>query len=308
MAASLSVLVPLTIDDTILVSSTVPENDYPAWSAGATYAADSFCISTVTHRVYQSMIDGNIGKDPTDIANQAGTVVYWLDYGPTNRMAMFDGEVNTQTVAPSPLTVVLRPGSFTDIYWAGLDSDALSVTVKDAPGGSVIYSYSGQLEGSQPADYDEYFFDRFKPMTDFLAGGIDQYNDSELTITLSSGGGGLVKCGVMAVGDLRTLGRTQRGAKAKPKTYAYIKTDDFGKTTIKRRKKAKDMTATAILDLSEANTVTELIQDLLDVPAVWIGSGLPEYGFLRCFGLGSGEISADYEGNCQLSLSVQGLI
>jgi hypothetical protein len=171
----------------------------------------------------------------------------------------------------------------------------------------VIYSYLGNLEGSQPADYDEYFFDRFKPLTDFLASDIDQYNGAEVTVTLTAPSG-TVKCGVLAVGDLRALGRTQRGAKAKPKTFSYIKTDDFGRTSIKRRKKAKDLTASAILDLSEANAVTDLITDLLDVPAVWIASGLQDYGFLRTFGLGSGEISADGVDTCQLSLSVQGLI
>jgi hypothetical protein len=307
MTASLSVLAPLEIESANLISSTVPESDYPAWASGTTYAQGAFCISPATHRVYQSMVAGNVGRDPTDINNQAGAVVYWLDVGPTNRWAMFDGEVSTQTVVASPLTVVLQPGSFSGLYLAGLDAGAISITVKDAPGGNVVYSYSGQLEDSQPADYDEYFFDRFKPRTDFLAGDIQQYNSAELTLTLSSQGG-TVKCGVLAIGDLRSLGRTQRGAKAKPKTFSYISTDAFGKTTIKRRKAAKDMTATAMLDISEANSVTDLIQSLLDVPAVWIGSGLQEYGFLRVFGLGSGEISADGSGYCQLSLNVQGLI
>jgi hypothetical protein len=305
--ASLSVLAPFAVDDLMLSSSTAPENDYPAWASTTAYAVGDYCISTTTHRVYQCMV-ANTGKDPTDLKNQDGTTtVYWLDFGPTNRWAMFDNEVNTQTIVPSPLTVVLEVGSFTAFYLAGLDASQIDVSIKDAPGGNVIYSYSGQLEGSQPADYDEYFFDRFKPQTDFIASGIEQYTSGELTITLSSPSGN-VKCGVLAVGDLRALGQTQYGAKAKPKTYSYIKTDDFGRTAIKRRKAAKDMTATAFLDLSEANTVTDLIQGLLDVPAVWVGSDLPEYGFLRVFGLGSGEISADGPTYCQLSLSVQGMI
>lgn len=307
MTASLSVLAPVEIDGVMLVSSTAPESDYPAWSAATTYAKGARCISTAAHRIYESVVDGNINKDPTNTANQSGAAPAWLDIGPTNRWAMFDGEVSTQTVLPSPLTVVLRPGSVNGLYLAGLDAGAIDITVRDAPGGVIVYQYSGQLEGSQPADYDEYFFDGFKPLTDFLANGFDQYSSSEVTVTLSSAGG-TVRCGVLAVGSLRALGRTQRGAKAKPKSYSYIKTDEFGVTSIKRRKKAKDMTATALVEISEANTVTELITELLDVPAVWIGTGLPEYGFLRVFGLGSGEISADDHGFCRLSLNVQGLI
>lgn len=307
MGSLLSVLAPVTVDDTILTSSTVAETDAPPWSNATSYTAGTRCISTVTHRIYEC-VTGHTNKDPTNVGNQSGTTVYWLDVGPTNRWAMFDGEVSTQTVVASPLTVVMRPGSFNGLYLAGLDANAIDIAVKDAPGGNVVYAYSGQLEGSQPADYDEYFFDRFKPLTDFLASDIEQYNSAELTLTLSSASGGTVKCGVLAVGDLRALGRTQRGAKAKPKTYSYIKTDDFGRTSIKRRKSAKDMTASALLDLSEANTVTDLIQSLLDVPAVWIASDGQEYGALRVFGLGSGEVSFDSSNYCQLSLSVQGLI
>lgn len=307
MTASLSVLAPVPVDDTILISSTVLENDYPTWSNTKAYVAGDLCISAVTHRIYEC-VTPSTGKDPTNINNQAGTTVYWLDTSPTNRWAMFDGEVSTQTVVASPLTVVMHPGSFSGLYLAGLDAGQIDIVIKDAPGGNVVYSYSGQLEGSQPADYDEYFFDRFKPLTDFLATDIEQYNSAELTLTLSSAGGGTVKCGALVVGDLRSLGRTQYGAKAKPKTYSYIKTDDFGRTSIVRRKTAMDMTASAILDNSEANTVTDLIRSLLDVPAVWIASGLTEYGFLRVFGLGSGEISAAGPGYCELSLSVQGLI
>jgi hypothetical protein len=306
MTASLSVLAPVSVTDAILISSTAAENDYPAWASGTAYAVGDFCISTSTHRIYQCLTAAT-GKDPTDLNNQFGAIAYWLDYGPTNKWAMFDNEVSSQTVAPLSLTVVLRPGGFNALYLAKLEADNIAITVTDAPGGNVIYSYAGPLEGSQPADYDEYFFDRFKPLTDFLASGIDQYNSAQITVTLSSASG-TVKCGVLAVGDLRDLGSTQFGAKAKPKTYSYIKTDDFGNTKIVRRKAAKDLTATAYLDVSEANTVTDLIQSLLDVPAVWIASNLPEQAFLRVFGLGSGEVSADGPGYCQLSLTVQGMI
>lgn len=307
MTASLSVLAPVPVDDLSLISSTVPENDYPAWSNTKAYVPGERCISAATHRVYECLT-GSTGKDPTSVINQTGATAYWLDLGPTNRWAMFDGEVSTQTVVPSPMIVVIRPGSFTGLYLAGLDAGTVEVVVRDAPGGNIVFNYSGLLEGSQPSDYDEYFFDRFKPLTDFFIGDIEQYNSAELTLTLSSAAGGTVKCGALAIGDVRSLGNTQYGAKAKPKTYSYIKTDDFGKTSIKRRKTAMDMTASAVLDVSEANTVTELIRSLLDVPAVWIASDLNEYGFLRVYGLGSGEVTAVSPRRCELSLSVQGLI
>lgn len=304
----LSVLAPVTITDAMVSSSTALENDYGVWAAGTTYGVGQRVISTVTHRIYESQqATGNTGKDPTNLANQSGNPVYWVDVGPTNKWAMFDGEVSTQTVLASPLTVVLRPGSINAIFLAGLDAENISITVKDAPGGNVVFAYSGPLESSAPPDYQEYFFDRFKPQTDYLAYGIDQFNNSEVTVTLTSTTG-QVKCGFMAVGDLRPLGLTQRGVKAKPKTYSYINTDKFGNTKIVRRKATTDMSATAYLDVSEANTVLSTIQELLDVPCVWIGSSLPEHSGMRVFGLGSGELSYDDPNPCLLTLTVQGLI
>ena len=307
MSASLSVLVPIEIDDAKLVSSTVAETDYPVWLPDTTYAIGDRRISLMTHRVYESLAAGNIGHDPTVIDNRVGTTLWWFDVGATNAWAMLDGEVSTQTVTASPLTLVVRPGAINSAFVAGIDASTLSIVVKDRPGGSVVSQYASDLEASLPADYYEHFYDPFKMQTDFLATNIGVYNDCEVTLTLERSGG-TVKCSVLAMGDLRPLGATQYGAKAKPKSFSYIKTDEYGNNVIKRRKKARDMSATAFVALSEANSVLDTISELLDVPCVWIGTDLPEYTGLRTYGLGSAELSYDHPQDAILNLTVQGII
>jgi hypothetical protein len=302
---SLGVLVPVTITDAMLISSTISETDYTAYSAATTYALGDRCISTTTHRIYESLQAGNINHDPTDITNRLTPTLYWLEVSPTNRWSMFDGEVSSSSTHATEITVVLEPGFFNGFYLGGISANTLTVTVKDATGGNVIYSYSASLEGSAPDDYYEYFFSSFNPQTDFIASGIEAWSTAEITLSLT---GTNVSLGILSIGDLRTLGNTQYGAKAKPKTYSYIKIDDFGNNTIVRRKSAIDMTASAMLNISEANNVIETIRSVLDVPCVWIGSDLPEYQGLRVYGLGSGEISYDQPEDCMLSLTVQGLI
>lgn len=301
MKPTCSVLVAIPLTDAMLISSTAPENDYAVWDGITTYAVGTRCISTVSHRIYESVRDGNTNHDPDDIANRTGNSPWWSDRGPTNQRAMFDDEVSTQTIVASPLTVVIQPGFFNAFWLGGLDAEEIDVVVKDAPGGNIIYSYSGALEGSAPGDFYEYFFDRFKPKTDFFAQDIDQYKNAEFTLTLSSSSAP-VRCGFIGLGDLRPLGATQWGAKIKPRTFSYVKTDDFGNTTIKRRKRAKDMTITAWIARSEASIITDTISELLDVPCVWVGPDA------RCFGLGSGEISYDYPIDCLLTVNVQGMI
>lgn len=307
MSAQLSIMRPATMVDAVLTSSTAPEADYAAYNAATTYALGARCISTTTHRVYESLVAGNINRDPTLISNRIGATPYWLNVSATNRWKMFDDQVASQTSIASPLTVVLQPGAINAIGALGLDADAIAVTVKDAPGGSVIYSYSGSLEGSAPQDYYEYFFSAFAPLTDFVLRGIDAYVQMEVTVTLTKVSGNVL-CGMLQVGDLVPLGMTQYGAKAKPKTYSYIKVNDYGENTIIRRKKAKDLTATAWLKLSEANIVLDTLGAMLDVPCLVICSDSAEYSGLRSFGLVSGEISYDHLKDCQLSISVNGLI
>lgn len=302
---SLSVLAPIVITDTKLTSSTAPETDYAAWSSATTYAVGDRVIRA--HRIYESLKATNLDHDPTLPENQVGSPAWWLDYAPTNQWAMFDGEVSTQTILASPLTVVIKPGFFNSIYLGNIDAEHLVITVKDAPGGNVIYSYDADLESSAPGDYYEYFFDPFEPQTDFLASNIPPYNNMEATITLTSASAD-VALGIIALGDLRPLGTTQYGAKVKPRTFSSIVTDKFGKTKIIRRLATTDMSAVGILKLVSANTVIATLKSVLDVPCVVIGTDIPEYAGLRVFGLMSSDVEyINYE-EVQVSINVQGMI
>lgn len=304
---SLSVLAPINIVTAMLTSSSVPETDYAAWNAGTTYAIGDRVILTSTHRIYESLKAGNLNKDPSSPANQTGSPAWWLEVGPTNRWAMFDNNTSTATSGASPLTVVIKPGFSNSIYLGKINAGHLHLTVKDAPGGNVIYDYDADLENSAPPDYYEYFFDPFDPQEDFLARDIPPYNNMEYTIVLSTTGG-TPSVGLCAIGDLKPLGSTQYGAKVKPKTYSFMKTDSFGNVTIIRRQSATDMSASAIMPLINANTVLKTVQSVLDVPCVWVGTDLPEYSGLRVFGLGSGELEYVNYSEAQLSISVQGMI
>jgi hypothetical protein len=291
----------------MLISSSAGENEYPDWAVGATFGNGDFCVSTTTHKVYQSQVAGNTGKDPTNAVNRVAPIVYWSEYGPTNRWAMFDNKVSTQTSVPSPLTVVLRPGAFSDAYLAGLDAEAVSFVVRDAPGGNIIYSYSGNLEGSAPGDYDEYFFDPFAPLTDLLLTGADQYANCEVTLTLTRASGN-VKCGAFAVGTIKQIGRALTDAEAEPGSYGFIDTDRWGNSTIVDGAKYTNLSMAAMTDSREKGRVAQgVVTSLLNVAAFWFCSDRADSAGLRAYGIGSGRFrySAD---RCDISITVKGLI
>lgn len=307
MTAKISVLVPVEVDSKVLTSSTAVET-YQDYAATTTYAKGNRCVSPTTHRIYESLKDTNKGNDPADTANLTGTTPWWLDDGPANRWAMFDTDVSTATVAPSPFSVVLRPGFFKDLYLGGLDADEIDLVVRSSPGGEVIRATHAVLEGSKPDDYDDYFFSHFKPQIDFIEQDIDTYNAAEITVTLTKASGN-VKCSVMDVGDLVELGKTLSGAKVTPKTFSYIEQDKFGGAKITRRGAANDLAVSGVLERSDAGAVHQTLLSVLDMPCLVMASQHVDYTPLRCFGLISGGIEyPNIQDKCMLNINVQGLI
>ena len=59
---ALKVIPPVTITDSILLSSSVPETDYAAWNSGTTYSIGNRVILTSTHKIYESLQNSNLNK------------------------------------------------------------------------------------------------------------------------------------------------------------------------------------------------------------------------------------------------------
>ncbi len=311
MAAKLSILVPVDITPAMLTGSSIAEADYEVWNSTAIYGLGVRCIKN--HRIYESQVAAdaaskNQGKDPADLITQFGTIVYWNDVGPTNRWAMFDNEVSSQSTATTGMTVVIKPGAFNSIYLGGMEAVHLDITIKAAPGGAVIYTYSGALEASRPTNYYDWYFFPFSFLRSKLLSGIPAYSNMELTVTITSGAGATVKCGVLAVGLLQVLGRTQQGAKAKPKNFGYVKVDDYGKATVKKGKAATDVTASALIENREARQVQEILESAIGGACMLSCSDNADYSGLIRWGLLSGEVVYKTSSTSEVNVSLEGII
>lgn len=307
-----SALAPVAITAAMITASSLSvEDPNPAWSSVTAYTVGQRVYLASTHRVYEATgMAGNTNKDPSLPANQfdaAGVATFWIDAAPTNKYAMFDAVVSTQTSGTSPLSITLTPGYFNGFALFGLDADSMTVVVKDAPGGTVIYSHSGPLEGSAPADYYEYFFDRFKPQTQFIATGIDPYNNAEITLTLTKASGP-AKIGMFAIGDMRPLGAPLRGASVEPIDFSYISTDAFGTTKVTKRNNATGLVISAKMEIEDANATLATVKELLGVPVVVVGSTATMYEALTVFGLMSARQQYDDYGEPVINITVKGII
>lgn len=287
------------------------EDSAPLWNAGSTYSIGQRVYMASTHRVYESVKDGNTGKIPTDITNRvnsAGVATWWNDVGPTNKYAPFDGNISTPMVATSPVVITMTPGQFNAFAMMGIDADEYEVQVLDGPGGNVVYNEpTTPLEGSQPTDYYEYFFDRFKPMTQLVRTGIDPYGTAQFKLTLRKADGP-VKLGLLAVGDMRPTGIPQRDAVVEPQDFSVVKQDAFGNTITKKRANATGMNITCKMEREDAGAVLDSIKEVLGVPVVVIGSEAQFYEWMTVFGLVSARMSAAEFPYVTLIMTVRGLI
>jgi hypothetical protein len=303
------VIKPIVITDAMLTSSTVAENDYPAWASGTTFATGGKCISTVTHRIYESLKDANVGKDPTDIANRTGDSPWWLDIGPTNKLAMFDNVVGTVTTGTSPVTVVLRPGSVSGLAMLELSGRQAQVTMKDAPGGTVVYDRTVDLDGTIIESVFDWFFAEFEQHADFVLTDLPaQFSNCELAVSVSATTGS-AGVGVLKVGTVVELGRTLAGAKAGIMDFSGKERDTFGNTLIVERAYSKEASFDIVTDSTRFNKIFRTLASIRATPAVYIGTEsagyepLIVYGFFKDF-----SITVEYFSHHLCSLEIEGLV
>ena len=268
MASTLRLIQPVTIDDSVLTASNVPENDAPAWAAGTTYGDAARVIAG--HRVFESLTAANVGNDPLTSTGK------WVEVGPTNRWAAFDQALGTVMAAAAPIVVTLASGT----------ADALALL--DVTGVAVRVQANG--------------YDR----TQAVAPGALTFTDlpgGAVTVTIA--GPGTVSVGTLLIGRMVALGVTEASPTAGITDYSRKEVDDFGEVTIVQRAWSKRMQARALIRADAVDTVFDRIAALRAIPALWIGDAdsdaLTIYGFFKDFSIEIGDTTA------KLSLTVEGL-
>lgn len=294
---------PVTIADAMLISSTVaePAAGETAWVSGTTYAVGDLVIRASTHRVYKRKVAGAGTTPPESDATN------WEDFRPTNRWAMFDQEINTQTTGATPLTVTLAPGLCNSLALLELVGSQAQVTVTDGAGGPTVYGpVTVSLEQSSVADWYSYFFEPFSQRGTLILTDLPPYVSARVTITIS--GTGTMKCGGFIVGSIYSLGATQYNVTAGIRDYSKKETDSAGAVQLAVGKFSKRMRAKLQVAAGSVGQIQTLLTDLRATPVVWIGDDtgtiepLTIFGFYRDF-----ELDVAYPTVNFYSLDIEGM-
>ena len=294
------VIRPVTIDDDVLVSSSVPEDDYPAYSPSTTYNLGERVMSG--HVNYECVQAPALNKPP------ATSPLYWGVLGPTNRWLMFDQEVSTQTVAEESIIVTIAPGLVDSLALLDVVGAHVNVTVTDGPGGPEVYNREYPLDGTEIYDWYQYFYQPFIAIRQVVLSDLPLYGSAHITVTLTAGGS--VAIGSMIAGSNFYLGETEQGASAGILSFSKKDTNqNTGLTTFKKGRNSKRISTPFMFDNFALNNVFRVLAELDAVPSVWIGTDAGGYepfivyGFYRDF-----SIVVSYPTKSLCNIEIEGLV
>lgn len=271
-------IVPTTITDDMLVSSSLDEDDYTAWNAATAYSDGDRVIRVATHSIYERLVSGTTSTPPeSDPTN-------WVRIGPTNRWAAFDGAVGTRSTDADSISFSISPGVVRGMALLDLDIEGaeITMTVDD----ETVYSRTilpSQTQEDCGTWYD-YFFDAVTRRSAIIITDLPPYAEGVITVTLT-GVASVVSIGSCVVGAVYELGSTLQSPRIGIIDYSKKSTDEFGTTSIAERAYSRRMSAEVALPLANVDVATSRLARVRARPVVWIGSteldSLIVYGFIK---------------------------
>lgn len=308
-ANALVIVPPLEITDSILIvgsppATNVPENDHAEWSSVTTYAAGDRVILTSTHKIYESLQSGNVNKNPVTEA------LFWVEVGPTNRWAVFDTSVSTQTAQSTNITYTLEPGiAINSLAILNLtDADEINIQITSPSSGSpgIVYTETVDLGLTSPfSDWYNWFFGIRSRPSQYIVTNLPIYTDGIFEIEIL--GGTDLAVGVILIGQQQRFGRGIRlGARVGIQDYSRKETSEFGETILVQRAFAKKANFDLFIDKAEVDTLQIYLSALRATPALWIGSTEYEsttvFGFYKNF-----DVLLNYPEHADCELEIEGL-
>lgn len=311
MTASARVMVPVEIATSMIkAGTTVAEPDASllevAWVSGASYtAADE---RTFDGSIW-SCIASHTGRSTTPNLDSQ----YWSRLAPTNRTAPFDDFANTKAVGAGSITYVIQPGFINGLAVYGMEGSTYTITVKDAPGGTVLRSWTGDLF-AQAAGLWELLYTPLLPIAQVSFDDIPIAPLVEVTIKVDSDPGKRVAIGTIKLGDWRSFvgdgrfGGAEQGAESDRKSYTFRKYNEDGTYTTVKRPSSRNVSCRIVIDAEQAMYADAILGEIIDTAVPFEASGLPKYGYLNTLGFVSGSVRADNFGVTSLNLKIEGNI
>lgn len=278
----ISIIKPMEVTPAMLVSSNVPETDHAEWAVGTTYAKGARVILAAQHKVYQSAIDANVGKDPA--ADQTA----WLEVGSTNRWKPFDKSITSQVVQSTIIEYRIKPGApISALALLNIDA-AVSMRIRMIdPAYLTVYDETINLSRLPlESGWWAWFFGERRAPTQVIVSDLPTYPNADILVEITGGTG--LAVGVILLGQLRTFGLGPRiGMRLGIQDYSRKDRNDFGDVILVERAFAKRITFSMPLRSHQVDELHYFLSEIRATPCLWVVSTKYEtavaYAFYRSF-------------------------
>lgn len=294
----MKIIVPRTITLSSIQSSSAVNAD-PDFAIGTTYA--NGVKVTYEGYIYLSMQAGNVGHIP----GTTDAVGWWSLVTASNRWAMFDAEVATQTQATDTLTVSVTGDYIDSVACTNIIGTEATVTVtKDA---TTIYTKTLDLvDYSMIADWSLYYFSDLEFVSEFALTDIPPLPGVVVTVTITKPSSP-VAIGNFAMGREFDVGLEDYGLQREGIDYTIATEDKFGNLTLDKQAYARKFSTLAILTNARYDFVSKKLDSIASVPVVCIGgNGL--FNSLIVLGLVSYTLVIPYFDESHVNIEVKGLV
>lgn len=276
------IIKPVKVTTEGLISSSVNEDDYPQWDAGA-HAQGYRCISG--NRVYEVLAESTMVK-PEDGAKSSPPA--WLDLGATNRWRMFDDKVGSTTKRLGTIDVELLPGGVINSV-ALFNVTGREVAVKlDDPVDGIVYEKRISLVDVGSSSWYEYFFEPFGRRSDITLLDIPAYGTAAILVTIDNAAD-IAACGNLVMGRQAVIGSSLYGATVGITDYSRKESDSFGNSAITERAFSKRAEFDLAIETAQVHKIQSMLAEIRAVPVVWIGEESYEatviFGYYRDFSI-----------------------
>jgi len=291
---------PRTITDALFHDSSITEPSTAelanpsylgVYAAGSTYSINAIVLVVASHRLYQSLQNGNVGHTP----GAAGSETWWLDYGACERWKVFDAKVGSQATGADAITYELDPGPIDSVAILNLEAESVTVTMTDVGGSGdpIVWTTDTYVDGLFVSEIVK---------TDFPLTYLTPHLLIEITYT-----GGTALVGEIVVGVSESIGTMKYNPEVGITDYSVKSVDSFGNYTVTVRPYSKRLSCeTSILNTLLDATYNVLAEQRAS-PAVWVGSAdyasMIVYGFYKDF-----SITIPYKNYSVCTLEIEGLV
>jgi len=295
----LKVLDPITFPDSKVTAYSLTTDEYPTWVATSAY--NQYATVAYIGRAWKAA-----QYIPPNSA-APGNSQNWVDVGPLNRWAMFDGRVSTRTKGGTEtFSVTLAPGRCNGIALLDMvnvttltitasypqtSTQTSDTTAEYAYGitlrtrvlsSQVQLIYTVNLENrANVSDWKSFFVEPYQIATDTF---VELPSRSDMTIKIETTDDN-IEIGSLIIGNFIELGDVGYGVSAGIEDYSNIITDDFGISTLVQRDYVKRVSYPLTVPNYGIRRAYSTLAALRAKPAVFIGSDDYRYTPFTVYGI-----------------------